>query len=132
MAARPAPRTSRTCGPCVDTRAHDGAAVLYERATRTSLLRTVRAGGTGQLAPGHHAPWYTVRPRELQCTYRVPCGASQVGPPKTRKGRSHDDDWYQGKFALQADISMVCLANPNPSPNPNPNPNFYWYIEGCP
>ena len=33
-----------------------------------------------------------------------------VGPPKTRKGRSHDDDWYQGKFALQPNVSMVCLA----------------------
>ena len=34
----------------------------------------------------------------------------RVGPPKTRKGRSHDDDWYQSKFALQADVAMVCLA----------------------
>ena len=33
-----------------------------------------------------------------------------AGPPKTRKGRSHDDDWYQGKFSLQPNISMVCLA----------------------
>ena len=33
-----------------------------------------------------------------------------VGPPKSRKGRSHDDDWSQGRFSLRPNISMVCLA----------------------
>ena len=32
-----------------------GASVGYVRATRTSLPRWVRTGGTGRPAPGHHA-----------------------------------------------------------------------------
>ena len=38
--------------PRADTYAHDGASVLYVRATRSSLLREVRTSGAGQLAPG--------------------------------------------------------------------------------
>ena len=34
-----------------------GVGLLYVRATRTSLLRAVRTGGAGQLAPGPHAQY---------------------------------------------------------------------------
>ena len=47
--------------PDVLTRA--GASVLYVRAARTSLLRAVRTGGEGQLAPGRHHGTYAVRRR---------------------------------------------------------------------
>ena len=67
--------------------------------------------------------------------HRVPCGAPQTGPPKTRKGRSHDDDWYQGKFSLHADVSLVRLAAgdkktyayPYPYPYRDPDPDPYPY-----
>ena len=33
-----------------------------------------------------------------------------TGPPRKRKGRSHDDDWQQGHHSLQPNVRMVCLA----------------------
>ena len=35
------------------------------------------------------------------------------GPPRKRKGRSHDDDWNQGHHSLQPNVKMVCLAGIN-------------------
>jgi len=46
-----------------DTYAHDGASLLYARATRTSLLRAVRTEGSGQLATG--------APRAVLCVRRT-------------------------------------------------------------
>ena len=51
-----------------DTSAHDGASVLYVRATRTSLLRDARTEGSGQLAPGR-----ALQNQPTAChAYRVP------------------------------------------------------------
>ena len=57
-----------------------GAFVLYVRATRTSLLRVVRTGGAGQLAPWASSTVrtpYAYQPQACR-TYRVPCGAPQA------------------------------------------------------
>ena len=54
----------------------------YVRATRTSLLRTARTGGAGQLAPARHVLYvqaraYTYRPRACG-THRVPWSSPQA------------------------------------------------------
>ena len=74
-----------------------GGSVLYVRATRTRLLRAVRTGGTGQLAPGaprtvrtpyayQPRPCYAYVPRTVWCT----TGRMELSLTKVLKRQGQD------------------------------------------
>ena len=96
-----------TCPPLAP-----GASVRYVRPTRARLLRTVRAGGAGQLAP---AP-----PRTVRTGVRVP--ASGV-PTEVARAVARQAALVHERHRRIPDPDPNPNPDPNPDPNPNPHPN---------
>eukprot|EP00964_Phaeocystis_antarctica_P063029 scaffold37801_cov69-Phaeocystis_antarctica.AAC.4 len=87
------------------------------RATRTSLLRAVRARGAGQLGPGGALPWqYGGTTVALPWHYR----GTTVRTAYRVVHRRHD---ALLRVRVRARVSLARRASWYPDPHPDPNPD---------
>ena len=97
-----------------------GASVLYVRATRTGVLRAVRTGGAGQLAP---CPPHTHTHTHRHCAYGVRAPASGVlNVPRDRgipgAARSCATSRWACRCSCSRALAPTLWLEPEPEPEP--------------